>query len=255
VSLALFMIRHGQSFNNALAEQHLSTEPDWNTYLLRRSADPPLTELGKHQAKALGKYLRIAQQDHDTGSPTSERGDSYRFARVYCSPMLRALQTAQPVGDALGVAPEVWVEIHEHGGLFERDPDDDDEAIRSCSGLSRSEMKVLFPNYVLPPTVTEHGWWYQGREDMTGCYARAIDVAAELRKTAQTSGNERIALVSHGTFMDSLIKALLSQLPGQDFHFNFYNTAVTRLDISSDGHLSLRYSNRVSHLVREMLTR
>ena len=43
--MELFIIRHGQSGNNALAN------------IRDRSVDPPLTDLGERQAEMLGEYV------------------------------------------------------------------------------------------------------------------------------------------------------------------------------------------------------
>jgi 2,3-bisphosphoglycerate-dependent phosphoglycerate mutase len=257
MNLKLFIIRHGQSLNNALAEQYLVTNQDWNTYFTNRSPDPPLTDLGVRQAEALARYLVEAQRQ--TAHLREEQGlnaDRYAFTRIYCSPMLRAMQTAQPIREALGITPQVWIEIHEHGGLFEQQTGiDNEETILNCPGLGRAEILTQFPDYVLPKAITDKGWWTQGREEITACYARAIAVARNLRQMAEESEDERIALISHGTFIDALLKALLNQLPGDHFHYNFYNTAITRVDLYGDNYISLRYTNRVNHLAREMLTR
>jgi 2,3-bisphosphoglycerate-dependent phosphoglycerate mutase len=280
LALTVFLVRHGQSGNNALAERYLATgNGGWQSYWLERSPDPPLTDVGIRQTRALAKYLTaretrskdlddpghsVAHQSEaglqEISQSKSENGflldDHYRFSHVYCSPMLRAMQTAQPIGQALGLQPEVWVEIHEHGGLFSHmagNQHGDD--ITGHPGLSRSEMLDRFPGYFLPPAVSETGWWTQTREEMSGCHARAIAVARRLTERAAENGNDRIALVSHGTFLDSLLKALLHQLPGDHFHYDFFNTSISRVDLSRDNHLSLRYTNQVHHLSRDLLTR
>ncbi|NEM83779.1 histidine phosphatase family protein, partial [Escherichia coli] len=47
----LLLIRHGQSENNAFASQSVET------YQQGRKPDPELTELGRRQAQALGKWI------------------------------------------------------------------------------------------------------------------------------------------------------------------------------------------------------
>ena len=98
----LFLIRHGESSNNALADVSL------------RVADPELTEKGRDQieyaADYIGKGLHLYPEEREEGQPGLDR--------LYCSAMIRAMHTAEPIGKALGMAPEIWVDIHETGGIF-----------------------------------------------------------------------------------------------------------------------------------------
>lgn len=69
---------------------------------------------------------------------------------------------------------------------------------------------------------------------------------------AETS--ERIALVTHGTFIDCLLKAFFHQLPAQKHYFNHNNTGITRLDFHDKQHMSIRYINRITHLKPEQIS-
>lgn len=242
--MELYLIRHGQSTNNAQG----TDQPN-------RVRDAALTALGRSQAAALAAYL--------AGGDRSEialryYADTYRqegwvkaqIDRVYCSAMLRALQTAQPVGAALGIAPEVWVDIHEHGGIFE---EDGNGGRRGAPGLTRAEIGAQFPDYVLPDAVTERGWYTGDYETHAACQGRAISVARQLREWAAT-GAGRVVLITHGTFLDSLLKALLNSLPGGGHFYYHYNTGITRIDLLADGRLGLHYLNRTAHLSDDQLS-
>src|SRR4029079_5882036 len=117
-----------------------------------------------------------------------------------------------------------------------------------------AEMQELFPNYTLPVHVNEKGWWNPavGAEDKEACMARAIRVAGALR--IQGGSAQRIALVTHGTFADCLVKALLNLLPGDDLRFFHYNTAITRIDFRTDGKTIVRYLTRVDNLPAELMS-
>lgn len=240
--MILYLIRHGQSSNNLLAEQ-LKDRPGpypYDAYMKERVAEPLLTKLGEEQAERLGSYV-----------------NGMAISRLFCSPMLRTMQTIRPLAESLGCDPAVWIELHEHGGVFHR-AGADAQAIGQ-PGLSRAEMTEMFPKY-RSDSIGEGGWWQGGEEDMASCYARAVRVAEELHRMAREVGeDEGIAAVSHGTFMDSLLKALLGRLPGDNFYFNHHNTGVTRIDFSSSrmsGQLTVtvRYTNRAEHLNGEHLT-
>ena len=86
--MELYLIRHGQSTNNE------GKRP--------RVADPPLTDIGVEQARWVGESLK------DEG-----------ITRLYSSPMLRTLQTAQIVSDIIDLPPHIFVGLHEWGGIWE----------------------------------------------------------------------------------------------------------------------------------------
>jgi 2,3-bisphosphoglycerate-dependent phosphoglycerate mutase len=241
--MILYIIRHAQSVNNALIDQR------------QRVSDPPLTELGCRQAELLAEHLSsgtslelsIGESEEDT-TTYGRRG--YGISRLYCSAMTRSLETAQPIGRALDLRPEVWLEIHEHGGIYLEH--EDERGVVGYPGKSRSEILADFPDYILPETITEEGWWRGGQEDWPGCHARALKVAAELLR--RTATDERIAMVSHGGFIDALLKTLLNQLPSRQAFFSHFNTAISRLEFHPDGFLEIRYLNRIGHLPAELIS-
>lgn len=244
----VIVIRHGQSTNNALMEnQHL------------RVQDPALTDMGKKQAERVADYLANCPDLEQlvrtpVNSPERDSVPTYPITHLYCSPMHRTLQTAYPIAQALGLKPEIWVEIHEHGGLFLEENGKD----TGHPGLTRSQILADFPDYQVPETITDEGWWKpaNGRESLELCTARALSVTRMLKTRAarEESKHDRIALVTHGMFMDQLIKALLSLLPGDRQYFFHYNTAITRFEIGTDGYVYLHCMNRTHHLPPELIT-
>ncbi len=242
--MELYLIRHGQSTNNAQG----NSQPN-------RVRDAALTETGQRQAAALAARLADASRReiavHYYPDTYRQEGSlDGRISRLYCSAMLRALQTAQPVGAALGVAPEVWLDIHEHGGVYE---DDGGGGRRGAPGLTRREIAAQFATYTLPAALTDAGWYNRDYETYPVCQGRAISVAARLREWA-AAGAPPTALISHGTFLDALLKALLGRLPGSGHFYYHYNTGITRLDLFPDGRLALHYLNRTAHLPDDLLT-
>jgi len=241
--MELYLIRHAQSTNNTLTDES------------QRVCDPLLTELGLRQADTVAQHLAhgLTPEGVKYGSVESTNAPArrgYGLTRLYCSPMRRALQTTRPISAAIGLIPEVWVDIHEQGGIY---LDHGEEIGRvGYSGLTRAEILADFPGYRLPNEVTEQGWWRSGYEEWPGCQGRAIKVTHTLRQWA--ASDERIALVSHGDFLDALLKALLNQLPGRYMFYHHYNTAITRVDFREDGRLGLRFVNRVDHLPPELIS-
>ncbi len=234
--MQLYIIRHGESANNALGTEDSS----YDEYMATRSPDPALTQIGERQAELVGAYLA---------------GSDYGITELHCSAMVRAMQTALPIGQALGLRPRVWIDIHEHGGMFLGNPRNED-GIRSFPGISRSEASEQFPGYDLPEEISDNGWWYGDYEDMDACALRAQRVADTLDERAAEDDDSVIALVTHGTFIDQLLKALTKQREnGRRIFYFKNNTAISHVDFLNDGPLVLRYTNRIPHLPDELVTR
>jgi 2,3-bisphosphoglycerate-dependent phosphoglycerate mutase len=241
--MELYIIRHAQSTNNALGDPQ------------DRDRDPPLTEIGERQASILARHLAAGIELAPRAAATNghdQRG--YSFTHLHCSPMWRSLQTAHPVAQALGLTPEVWTDIHEQGGIY-LDHGDGRGPI-GYSGKTRQEIQAIFRHFVLPPDITDRGWWNRDHEDWPTCHQRANRVAEKLRRFAADDerGDQRVAIVSHGGFVDALLKALFGQLPDRQIFYYHYNTAISRVDFRPSGRLDVRYLNRVDHLPPELIT-
>jgi probable phosphoglycerate mutase len=212
--LELYLIRHAQSTNQVL------DEPESKVF------DPHLTGLGERQAALLAEYLGDGVEC--TRAPGGD------IDSLVCSPMWRALQTARPLAEALGLSPEVWVDVHEQV-----------RATETYAGSTRERIQAAFPDYVLPHEITEQGWWNRAGESRSETMERAIRVAEKLWGLAEL--DQRLAIVSHARFIDSLLKAFLNQLPGHDSWYHHFNTGVSRLGLGGRK-LDIRYLNRVDHL-------
>ena len=212
--MELYLIRHAQSTNQ------VRDEPETKVF------DPHLTDLGERQAVLLAEYLADGRE--------RTRASGGGIDSLVCSPMWRALQTARPLSEALGLTPEVWLDVHEQVRATE---------IRS--GSTRERIEAAFPDYVLPDGITEQGWWNRAGESRSETMERAIRVAEKLRESAES--DRRVAIVSHARFIDSLLKAFLDQLPGYDCWYHHFNTGVSRLGLGGS-RLDVRYLNRVDHL-------
>jgi broad specificity phosphatase PhoE len=164
--------------------------------------------------------------------------------------MWRALLTAQPLSQAFKLPMHVMIDLHEVGGMFLENKDTGE--ITGYGGLTRSAMLERFSDLHLPDSVTEQGWWnpQMGMESYAHRVMRAVRAVHGLVQMAQDHPHERLALVTHGAFMDLLMKAFLHQLPTPDttLFYAHYNTAITRLDLREGDVLRVHYLNRVDHL-------
>lgn len=242
--MELFIIRHAQSANNALADERL------------RAVDPPLTEIGRRQAALVAAYLANGA-DHRSGPceaelPNGGNGCDFGIRKLFTSAMQRALETAEPISQALGLNAEVWVAIHEHGGMWldHGAP----TGVIGYPGMTRAEIATRFPNTYLPADVTANGWYdpSRGFECWDDARMRAERVAEQLR--AWPDPDDRIALITHGGFSSLLLRALFNASADATVFFHHDNTGITRVRFNTGGWLSLRYQNRVSHLPADLIT-
>ena len=173
--MELYLIRHGQSTNNRGDA---------------RVPDSPLTELGKQQADRAGRALR-----------------NLSITRLYCSAMLRAVQTAAIVGGHLGSAPHVFVSIHEWGGIWK---DRVDGGRVQLPGLTRSQLRDVCSTAVLPDDVTDEGWCIQAfdahelaqggnDEQMLGlAHENCLRFIAHLDHHHHAREHEKVEAILHG---------------------------------------------------------
>jgi 2,3-bisphosphoglycerate-dependent phosphoglycerate mutase len=242
----LYIIRHAQSTNNILP---IEIEERG------RVCDPLLTELGHRQAERLAHHLATGRDGwSETLAADPEAGgmspSPYGITRLVCSPMRRALLTTQPAGRALGLDPEIWLEIHEHGGIYL----DHGEPVGRVGypGITRGEVLAQFPGFRMPDALTETGWWRDGFEEWDTCLERAGVVARKLRDMRESS--ETIAMVTHGAFGSALIAALVGSPADPMVHFGQHNTGISLIHFRPDGAIRLRYLNRVPHLPRRLVS-
>jgi probable phosphoglycerate mutase len=173
-------------------------------------ADPELSDLGHEQARRMAQWLR-----------------GERIEAVFTSPMRRAVQTAAPLGDVLGLEPVVDDELAEFDrGQHFYVPIEELKAARD----PRYEqlMKGEYADEVDP---------YTFREVVTVAIERIIE-----RNPGGT-----VAVVCHG----GVINAYASHVLGLDFPLFFQPTytSINRFLASSAGHRSVASLNEAGHLV------
>ncbi len=223
--MELYLIRHGQSTNNEGK--------------LPRAADPPLTDIGVEQARWAGESLK------DEG-----------ITRLYSSPMLRTLQTAQIISEIIDLPPHIFVGLHEWGGIWEARGDG--TAVQ-LPGLNRAGMREVCSDAVLPDNVTDQGWWFN--EGFAGDIEGMAELSHEnglafITHLMGHHGNteQRVAAVSHGGSGGSLISAFFGLPPDVGYsRFTQNNTGVSKLSFTSE-RKQLHYLNNISHLPPEAVT-
>lgn len=228
--MKLYLIRHAQSFNNAV---HSATN---------RVCDPPLTELGRRQADVVAAHIQA-------GRESSNDHEAFDFTRLICSPMTRALETARAISAAVQVPVDIWSDVHEtHGIWIDKQ---DGKGPRGCAGIKRSRIETEFPGFGIPHDVSEEGWWNRPPETPEQWRARAIAVTARIRNEILPSGNSA-AVIIHGWFLIEMLSDLLFDTPPNGALFGSGNTSITRVTFEERGKVSLDYLNRVDHLPEEL---
>ena len=129
-----YLIRHAQSENNVLNEESMH----------RRKVDPALTEMGYRQRDLLADFLASGRETKD---------ERFEISQLYTSAMYRSLLTAQPLGSGLNLQPQVWLDLHEKGGMFQRR----NGRSSGFNGMTRSAIQSEFPDFGLPDSISESG--------------------------------------------------------------------------------------------------
>lgn len=241
----LYLIRHGQSQYNAFAAESKANATEETP----RTSDPSLTPAGYAQAACVARYLADEADKTDVrdGTPVE---DGHGIDKLYTSAMLRALETTQPIAAALGLTPEIWLDVHEEGGIW-LDHGDGRGPV-GYPGMTRTEIEAQFCGFLQPDSITEAGWWNRPFESHDDLVRRAARVAEDVRQ--RIAGQEsRVGIVSHGTFISLLIQHLLLGQYVPDIRFSNHNTGISRLDFDGDS-VMLRYLNRIDHLPMDLVT-
>ncbi|UYP19095.1 histidine phosphatase family protein [Rhodococcus sp. Z13] len=197
--MQLLLIRHAEP-TNARAETGV--------------ADPPLTETGRLQASRLPDAL----------SP-------YRITRLFSSPQLRALQTAEPVAEDRGLAVEKVEEIAEydygHDHYF---------TIDAAKDVAPEAYQRILAGH-LPHFVDEDAFRTRVRQ--------GIDRVVETCDHAET-----VALFVHGGVVNIVLQELLD-MP-RPLMFPIEYASVTRILVSRTGARRVASINETGH-VRDTL--
>ncbi len=219
--MELYLIRHAQSFNNAVSEE-------------QRVEDPSLTETGHKQAQMLADWIAQAG-----------------LTRLISSPFRRSLETAEYIRHKTNLSPEIWIDLHEQGGCCSG------HAAISYTGrpgLSATELKQEFPQYALPPGIDGDGWWKsKPYETVTQAERRAERLIEQFHESFGGT-QERVAFVMHGTFKRLLVgKVFGVSVLERNWLSDIYNTAVSKVVVSNNQPRLVLY-NAVGHLPLDLVT-
>lgn len=248
--MRLYLIRHGESANNALMAR--------SGQAFGRSPDPELTEAGHRQAELLAGYLAHPQGDPQQHPRFGPAGGAQGFGltHIYCSLMTRSILTAQYVAKACGLPLVAHPDIFENQGIFHLA---EDGTRTGLPGPERSYFEERFPELQLPEDMGPGGWYDRPHETDEMFLQRAEQVAGEFER--RHGGSEDcVALIIHGNLIDQLINlftGLGRRAENYDSHWEAnwatHNTSITRIDFTANSKVVV-YTNRAQHLPPDLIT-
>jgi len=200
----IVLVRHGQ------AEHNVS---DLNGGWSQTS----LTELGRVQAHAAARRLSEELEGHSV--------------RLVSSDLRRARQTAEIIGEALGVAPEYVAGVREFN-----------------NGVAAGKTKQESREFYVEPHEPLLDWQpYPGAETWRRMYARVSEAMDELMKTHDAP----MLIVTHGGTIVSIVSWWLrlspEQMRGVSFHCE--PASITALNLTELGEHRLERLNDTQHLI------
>ena len=255
--MQLYFIRHGQSENNALWARNGPAE--------ERRPDPELSELGHEQARRLAQFLADHRSDErvSTGGQAEDAGDGlispvrrtaqsvdeFDLTHLYCSPMIRAIDTGRYIAQALELPLALWEGVHEVGGIFLQDQETGQEF--GLPGNDRAYLRGRYPELAMPNGWGNGGWWDRPFEQREQRIHRAQRFFRELKRRHGDS-DDRVAVVSHAGFGNYLLVVALDWPNRGQSGFSLNNASITRLDLRE--HTRVAYTNRIDFLPRSLIS-
>jgi 2,3-bisphosphoglycerate-dependent phosphoglycerate mutase len=242
--MQLYFIRHAQSQNNALYLENRSYKG--------RSEDPDLTSVGREQARILAEHLRQGPVSRALAVPewNPQNVGGFGITHLYTSLMVRAVATATTVARALGLPLVAWEDLHEVGGIVERDDEVMDPI--GLPGRSRAYFEAHYPDLALPESLGEEGWWNRPYEESEQRPERARRFLRDLLDRHGDT-DDHVAVVSHGAFYSYVMHALFDLPHDPPLWFFLENTAITRIGFAED-RVALVYANNTRHLPPDLVT-
>jgi 2,3-bisphosphoglycerate-dependent phosphoglycerate mutase len=165
-------------------------------------ADPGLSDLGRRQVEALADWL----------VPEG-------LVAIYTSPLRRSVETAVPLGQALGLA------VTPDAALAEYDAD-------AMAYIPIEELRAAGDPR-----------WMEVPDDIAGFQSRVVEGVDRL---VAAHPSQRIAIVCHGGVINVVVSAVLGIGPQMIFLPAY--TSISRVLVASTGQRSLASLNETGHL-------
>ncbi|KAM3140770.1 hypothetical protein pb186bvf_007175 [Paramecium bursaria] len=212
----IYYVRHGESTNNILIGK-----PDYEAL---RILDAPLSDRGKQQIyEAAQCFLK----------------NGIKIDIIRCSPLQRAIGSAQIISEILKVPVEIVQNIHEIGGNYVKQ--------QGFPGENRNYFQTNYPTYKIDERITEQGWYFSDKkEPKEEAKLRVDDILKDLTKL----NYQNIIQIGHGNLQDLIIGKLVDRRDDSLKYFGHENASITL--IRYDGELKLLFYNNYSHLPEQL---
>ena len=176
-------IRHAEAEHNVLFR---SGKADEGLQIL----DPKLTDKGKRQAEALGRYIE---------------SEGLEFDLVICSPLTRALETCEIVFSNIAPEKVVITPLHSETGV---DEEGNERVGTPCrSGRKPGQLRAQFPAGWNFDTLDDRAMWDQ-KEDGSWCHPQPkeerIDAFRDYLLESPAS-TDKVAIVGHAAFFQTFV--------------------------------------------------
>lgn len=180
-------------------------------------ADVPLSPTGRRQALLLGGRL---QHDFD-------------IQALYTSPLRRALETADLIGDCIKITPVV------EPALRELDSGD-------LSGLSYDEARARFPDLIVHGKVSSDGH-LPGGESYTDLHRR---VEWAINRMVKRSPDQQVVIITHGGPIVAYLRAFMGYGPDANHKPRFIcnTTSIHHLRLDNLHDKTVVSLNDIAHL-------
>ena len=184
----LWLIRHGESQGNREGRY-------------QGHADMPLSALGREQARLLAERLNRIHQI----AP---------FAALYSSDLQRAVQTAQPIGELLGMS------VQRKSGLREID-------VGAWAGLTFQEIAHRYPDEWASTHLNMDPELERGGGES---YRQAqIRIVSEINNIARQHVGSRVLIVFHGGVLRAYVAFILGLSLTNLRRVKTFNTSINRV--------------------------
>lgn len=199
----IVLVRHGQTA--------------WNREVrFRGRADLPLDDVGLRQAEATGRYL----------------AERWPADAVYTSPMPRAMQTAEAVGEAHGLTAQPF------DGLLDID-------FGQWQGHSPEELEKRYPELLRAWVNAPHTVQFPGGESLDDVRDRVV---SGLDQVLQRHPGQTVAMVGHTVVNRVLLCAVLALGNDHFWQLQQETCAVNVFETEGDETFTIVVLNDTCHL-------
>lgn len=201
--IKLYFIRHGRQ-NSGLCNVNV-----------------PLDEAGIRQAELVAKRLEL-----------------YDIDKLYCSNLIRAYQTAEIIGENLGLVPI-------------REEDFREISFGDMEGLDDVQIKERFGDFLIERAKAEEDIPNPGGESGEDVFNRAMPIVKRIIEESKLDNKKNIAIVSHGGLIRSVVAGVLAApfakklCIGKDLE----NCSITEIDFDEKtGNFIVERVNDYAHI-------